>query len=90
MNLIITLLQLYFFAIIIWIILSYVVNFGRLPGDHPVSSLYRLLARGIDPVLRPIRQAIPAVRLGGMGLDLSPLILIIGIQILIGILRNFS
>ena len=85
-DLLVTLLTIALWAIIAWIVLSYVVNFGRVPGDHPVSRLYRFLARIIDPVLMPIRRAIPPLRLGAMNLDLSPLILIFGISILIGIL----
>lgn len=86
-DLVIGLLTIAFWAIIAWIVLSYVVNFGRVPGDHPVSRLYRFLAGIIDPILMPIRRAIPPLRLGGMSLDLSPLILIFGIQILISLLR---
>ena len=38
-----------------------------------------------DPVLGPLRRAIPPVRLGAAALDLSPLIVILGIYILRGI-----
>ena len=86
-DLLVTLLTLALWGIIAWIVLSYVVNFGRVPGDHPVSRAYRFLARIIDPILLPIRRAIPPLRLGAMNLDLSPLILIFGISILIRILR---
>ena len=37
-----------------------------------------------EPVLGPLRRAIPPVRIGGMGLDLSPLIVFFGINILMG------
>jgi len=74
-------LDLVFWGIIIWIVLSYVVSFGRLSYDHPVRRFYDFLSRFIDPVLRPLRNAIPPVRIGGAALDLSPLVLIIGLQI---------
>ena len=86
MELVCTLFSLAFFAILVWIVLSYVVNFGRLPWGHPVRKIYDGLSKAIDPILRPIRAAIPPLRLGGMGLDLSPLILILGLQILSRIL----
>lgn len=35
-----------------------------------------------EPLLGPLRRMVPALRFGGMGLDLSPIIVIIGIQIL--------
>ena len=74
-------IDLVFWGIIIWIVLSYVVSFGRLSYDHPVRRFYDFLSRFIDPVLRPLRNAIPPLRIGGAALDLSPLVLIIGLQI---------
>lgn len=81
------LVSLAIFAVILWIILSYVVAFGRLPWGHPVRKFYDALAKGIDPVLRPIRKVIPPLRLGGAAIDLSPLILIVGLNILLRFLR---
>lgn len=69
-------------GIIAWIVLSYVVNFGRLGWDHPVRRLYDALSKGIEPVMRPIRNVIPPLRVGGAALDLSPVILILGISLL--------
>ena len=40
------------------------------------------MSRAIEPVLRPIRNLIPPLRIGGAALDLSPLVLIIGIQVI--------
>lgn len=37
-----------------------------------------------EPLLGPLRRMVPALRFGGMGLDLSPIIVIFGIQILSG------
>ena len=65
-----------------WIILSYVVNFGRLPWGHPVRRIYDALSNVINPILMPIRRVLPPLRAGGMGLDLSPLVLFLGIMIL--------
>ncbi len=77
------LLQLAIWIIIAWIVLSYVVSFGRLGFDHPVRRLYDALSGAIEPVMRPIRGVIPPVRVGGAALDLSPLILIIGVSLLL-------
>jgi len=73
-------------GILAWIVLSYVVAFGRLGWDHPVRRLYEFLSKLVEPVLRPIRRVIPPLRLGGAALDLSPLILIVGISLLNGFL----
>ena len=82
MDIICFLLSLVTYALIAWIILSYVVAFGRLPWGHPVRKVFDALSSAIDPVLRPIRNALPPVRFGGMGLDLSPLILFLAIALL--------
>lgn len=50
--------------------------------ESPMYSVFRFLRSVTDPVLLPLRRIIPPV--GGM-LDLSPMILIIGL----GILRAF-
>ena len=79
------LLGLYILVIILRIILGMVVDFGRIPWGHPVRRITDLLGRVVDPLLRPIRSALPSVPVGGMSLDLSPLVLIIGLTIIQGI-----
>jgi YggT family protein len=44
----------------------------------------------VEPMLRPIRRVVPPVRMGGSSLDLSPLILIVGIQLLASVLSGFA
>ena len=70
-----------------------IVLFGRVifswfpvtPGSA-MESIYDVLRLLTEPVLGPLRRAMPPLRVGGMGLDLSPLIALIGIQILHGII----
>lgn len=69
-------------GMLLWIVLSFVVVFGRVGWDHPVRKVYDALSKIIEPLLRPIRAVIPPVRIGGAALDLSPLILIIGLRII--------
>lgn len=64
------------------IILSYVVMIGELPSEHVASRLWRSLSRLVDPVLAKIRMVVKPVRVGSAMLDLSPLIVIIGLNIL--------
>ncbi len=73
-------------GMLLWIVLSYIVTFGRLSWDHPVRRVYDALSKIIEPVLRPIRAVVPPVRMGGAALDLSPLILILGLSLLSGLL----
>lgn len=82
MGIVRLLLQWLLLGLFVWIVLSWIVGFGRLPFDHPIRRIYEVMSRIIEPVLRPIRAVIPPVRIGGAALDLSPLILIFGISIL--------
>lgn len=55
-------------------------------GPGPVETIRRALFTVTEPVLGPVRRLLPMVRIGGMGLDLSPLVVFLGIEILLGIL----
>lgn len=83
LSLVCSILRLGVWVIIAWIVLSYVISFGRLGFDHPVRRLYEGLTKAIEPLMRPIRSVVPPVRIGGASLDLSPLILIIGVNLLL-------
>jgi YggT family protein len=58
------------------------------PGDPAwfMSQLQGFLYRITEPLLGPIRRVMPPIGMGGMGLDLSPIIVIIGIQVLRGVI----
>jgi YggT family protein len=86
MDLVCTLLRLYMFVVVIRIILGMVIEFGRIPDGHPVRRIGDLLGMAVDPVLAPIRRLIPGLPLGGMTLDLSPLVLIFGLLFLTSLL----
>ena len=55
-------------------------------GPGPLTTIRDLLQRLTEPVLTPIRRMMPTVRMGGMGLDLSPLIVLLVIQVLLTVL----
>ena len=80
------LLNLVLLALFAWIVLGYVVVFGRIAWGHPVRKIYDALGRLFEPILRPIRTVLPPVRVGNAALDLSPLILILLIYVLIAVL----
>jgi YggT family protein len=61
------------------------LDWFHLPFDHPVAKLRDALAVVVDPLLRPLRRVIPPLRLGAVGLDLSPLVLLIGLSVVQGI-----
>ena len=72
------LLQLYLIVMFARIILSW---FPINPGSG-LASVYGFLYSITEPVLGPIRRVIPPLGMGGMGLDLSPLVVFFGISIL--------
>lgn len=78
MSLICTALNLYSIAVLVWVILSWV----RVPSTHPLAKITVFLDRIIYPVILPIRRVMPPLRLGGGALDLSPIVLLIGLQII--------
>ena len=71
-----TLLQMYFYAIVLYALLSLIA-----PGGY--SPMQSVLATLCEPVLRPFRRIIPPIA----GIDLSPLWACIGIQAILLVLR---
>lgn len=60
------------------------MSWVRIEPGSSVASVYSALFNLTEPVLGPLRRTIPPVRLGMAALDLSPLIVLIGIQLLQG------
>ncbi len=69
------LITLYLIVVIVVILMSW---FPIRPGS-PVYSVWRFLRVLTDPILLPLRRLVPPV--GGV-LDLSPIIVIIGLEII--------
>ena len=62
----------YWIILLVKVVLSWAMLFGfRPPLSGPFRALIDLLDDVTEPVLRPLRNLIPPVRAGGMGLDLS-------------------
>lgn len=83
-GLVLALLQLFLLALLARIILSWFPATGG-----ALDSVQRVLFRITEPVLAPVRAILPPVRLGGMALDLSPIVVFILLQLLIGYLARF-
>lgn len=78
MGLICTLLFLYQWVILARILMSWI----RIEPGTPVASIYSVVFNLTEPVLGPLRRAIPPVRMGMAALDLSPIIVFIGIWLI--------
>jgi len=79
------LLQLYLFVIFVRVILSWF----PISPDSPIAAVYRFVYAITEPVLGPIRRVMPSVGFGGMGLDFSPIIVLLVLELfLIPIVRS--
>ena len=74
-----TVVSLYIFVVVLAVIASWLIAFGVLnPHNQLARSLVNLLDSLTDPVFRQIRRVIPPIG----GLDLSPLVVVIALQVL--------
>lgn len=68
-------------ALLILLLVHVVFSWIPRPPE-PLLPIVRGIDRLLSPVLEPIRRVLPPLRMGGMGLDLSVLVLFFGIFIL--------
>jgi YggT family protein len=60
------------------IAISWVITFrGSLPYNRPLRAVTGFLDETVTPYLNAFRRFLPTVGVGGMGLDLSPIVAII-------------
>lgn len=71
-------LQLYTFVLFAYVIFSWI---PRTP--EPLVPFQLGVRRLVEPVLLPLRRVIPPLRIGGIALDLSILLLFFGISLLL-------
>jgi YggT family protein len=78
-NLLLSVVDLYWWVVVVSVILSWLVAFDVLNTRSPAAqTVWRAVEALTEPLLRPIRSILPAVG----GLDISPLILLLGLQFL--------
>jgi YggT family protein len=71
-------LTLFWLVLFIRIILSWFPP----PSSGPGRTLYDLIFDVTEPVLRLVRGLLPPVRMGTVGLDLSPIIVFIAVAVI--------
>ncbi len=79
MGLLCTILDLYLLALFARIILSW---FPISPGGA-MAQIFSILYTVTEPVLGPVRRAVPPI---GGAFDISPIIVLFGIQIISGVI----
>ncbi len=69
-------LQFYMLVVFVMVIMSWLIGFNVINRHNQVvDTIWRMVIALTEPVLRPIRNMLPSMG----GLDLSPLILLLGI-----------
>ncbi len=72
-------IDIYMWIIILQVIIHWLVAFGVLNTSNPQArNLLELLAKATDPVMKPLQKYVPPIA----GIDITPIIVIIGLQIL--------
>jgi YggT family protein len=70
--LIYTIIWIYIYILIAWVVMSWLVAFNVVNTRHPfVNSVARFLHRVTAPALRPIQRILPLIG----GIDISPIVL---------------
>lgn len=75
-----------YWALFIAILGSIIFGWIGYPSGGFLQTVHNAVRAVADPILMPIRSRIPPLRLGGFGLDLSPIIALIGLLIARGLL----
>jgi YggT family protein len=81
-----TVLDLYTWVLVIWVVLSWLIAFNVVNTHNRfVYMLSDILYRATEPALRPLRRVLP--NLGG--LDIAPLVLVLVIFFVRNLLREY-
>lgn len=82
-------INLYVFVLIARLVIDWIQVFAR---DWRPRGVLLVLCEGIysltDPPLKALRRVIPPLRLGGVSIDLSFLVLILGLSLLVSFLAR--
>lgn len=79
MHILCIVVQLYVYLLFARILLSW---FPISPGSA-LATVFSVLYNVTEPVLGPVRRVLPPMSFGGMGIDLSPIIVSLGVQLLV-------
>ena len=78
-NLIVTLLDIYTWIVLAAVVMSWLIAFGVINIHNQFArSIVRFLDAVTEPVFRQVRRVVPSIG----GLDISPLIVLIGVVFL--------
>ena len=78
MTIVCYLLTAYYFVLLIRIIWSWL----PVPRSGPLRVVYEIVYDLTEPVLKLVRGVVPTVRMGAMGVDLSPIVVFVVLSVL--------
>ena len=87
-DLILFALRAYYYMLFLYIILSLLQSLAGLRIPEFLRPAQNFVYDVCEPFLRIFRGILPAIRLGGMGLDLSPIVAFLVLQIVIAIVSR--
>jgi YggT family protein len=87
-DLVLFALRAYYYMLFLYIILSLLQSLAGLRLPDFLRPAANFVYDVCEPFLRIFRGILPAIRLGGMGLDLSPIIAFLVLQIVIAIVSR--
>lgn len=89
-SILVLVLQIYLYLLIARILIEMIQSFSR---QFRPPTWFAMIAEPIfvvtDPPVKALRRLIPPIRMGGVALDVSILVLFIGLQFAIGLLAAF-
>lgn len=74
----------YQFLVFVYVIAGWLINFGAVPMSRPMTAILDVLYRLCEPSLRLVRGFLPTMG----GLDLSPIVVIFGLELVKMALRQ--
>lgn len=87
LNILNTIINFYVWIVIIHVIFSWLINFNIInTSNHFVAIVTNFLYAATEPVLQRIRRILPNLS----GLDISPLVLIIGLMFLSNVIVRLA
>jgi YggT family protein len=85
MHIICIVLYLYMFVLIASVVISWVAAVRPLPYSGPARQVIDVIFAITNPVFRLVRGVLPPLPLGGVGIDLSPIIVFIVLSIVLAV-----
>jgi YggT family protein len=82
MHIVYLIVEIYLYILIIRIVLSWF----PISESSPIMPVVRALGAVTDPILKPLRRVLPPINVGGMGIDISPILLCVVLEIILFVL----